>query len=52
MKLTPLYLAISVGLTFSSQFSFANNTKLDAIEVITVQAPKLTLSETALQKVI
>ena len=48
MKLKPLYLAITLGLTFSSQPTFANNTKQTSIEVITVKAPKLIHSETAL----
>jgi len=48
MKLKPLCLAISIGLTFSSQITLADDTKQTSIEIITVQAPKLTHSETAL----
>jgi len=48
MKLKPLCLAISLSFTFFSQTPFANDTKQTSIEVITVKAPKLTHSETAL----
>ncbi|MBU2971944.1 TonB-dependent receptor [Pseudoalteromonas sp. C2R02] len=48
MKLKPLYLAITLGLTFSSQTTLADDTKQTSIEVITVKAPKLIHSETAL----
>lgn len=48
MKLRPLHLAMTLGLTFSSQTTLANDTKQTSIEVFTVKAPKSIHSETAL----
>ena len=48
MKLRPLYLSITLGLTFSSQTTLANDTQKTSIEVITLKAPKSIHSETAL----
>ncbi|SFB97745.1 TonB-dependent receptor [Pseudoalteromonas denitrificans] len=48
MKFKTLSIAISLALSITSEMAFANEQQLSAIEVITIKAPKLTHSETAL----